>query len=249
MKFWFSTLEFSKLQIFSLIWQSILKILKLLQKPARWKWSFCPPGKGLQGPSLMGHKSKRANCIRLKICILYTQTKINQWEIFQKNLRWWVTWVGWLDMELPELQRQTFDSYFWSCTEHKFFYRCYVMIDHHVNHIFYIFLLPLSSIASSGCHPIFTTDCTQKCEDKVKAKKFLFEIKRVSYSLVSYFLKLGIWLWTECVRLCIWNIILLLLTHFCFWVLQLITQALNVLVVHLHKPVIQKVNINHWGEP
>ena len=49
-----------------------------------------------------------------------------------------------------------------------------------------------------------------------------------SYSLVSYFQKLGILLWTEYVCLCMWNISLLLLTWFCSWVLQLITQVLNV---------------------
>ena len=65
------------------------------------------------------------------------------------------------------------------------------MIDHHVIHIFYIALLPLSGIASSGFHPIFTIDSVRKCELKV-IKGFLFEVKRFSYSLVSYFLKLAI---------------------------------------------------------
>ena len=51
-----------------------------------------------------------------------------------------------------------------SCTEHKSSYSCYVMIDHHVIHLFYIFLLPLSSIRSSGFHPIFTIDNMRKCE-------------------------------------------------------------------------------------
>ena len=32
------------------------------------------------------------------------------------------------------------------------------MTDHHVIQIFYILLLPLSSIASSGFHPIFVID-------------------------------------------------------------------------------------------
>ena len=50
-------------------------------------------------------------------------------------------------------------------------------------------------------------------------------------------MKLGIWLWTECVCLCIWNISLLLLIWFCSWVLQHIAQLLNVLVVSLCKPV------------
>ena len=54
---------------------------------------------------------------------------------------------------------------------------------------------------------------------------------------------MGIWLWTECVCLCIWNISLLLLTCFCFWILELITQVLDVLVVSLCKPVIHKLKI------
>ena len=35
-------------------------------------------------------------------------------------------------------------------------------------------MLPLSSIASSGFHPIFTMDSMQKCEHKVKGKKIGF---------------------------------------------------------------------------
>ena len=80
-------------------------------------------------------------------------------------------------------------------------------------------LLPLSSIFSSGFHPIFTIDGMQKWEHRGKGKSFLFEVNRASYYIVSYFLKLGIWLWTECVCLCIPNIGLLLLTCFCSWVL------------------------------
>ena len=88
--FWFSTLKFSKLQIFSSIWQSILKML--------------PPSKDLQGPSLTGLKSNLSTiCIRLKTCILYTHTKVFQSLLkILENLRWWVTWIGWLDMELPK---------------------------------------------------------------------------------------------------------------------------------------------------
>ena len=79
----------------------------------------------------------------------------------------------------------------------------------------------------------------------------------ISYSSVSYILKLGISLWIEYVCLYIWNISLLLLTCFCSWVLQLITQVL-MLVVSLCKPVICKLKIlgvgnlhiiNQWGEP
>ena len=60
---------------------------------------------------------------------------------------------------LNELQKQPFYSYLGSCKEHKFSYSCYVMIDHHVIHIFYIFLLPLISIAYS--------DSIYDCELKV----------------------------------------------------------------------------------
>ena len=38
-------------------------------------------------------------------------------------------------------------------------------------HIFYIFLLPLSTITSSGFHPIFTVEIMQKCEDKIEGKR------------------------------------------------------------------------------
>ena len=92
---------------------------------------------------------------------------------------------------------------------------------------------------------------------RLKAKDFLYEVKRVSYSLVSYFLKLGIWLWPECVCLCIWNISLVLLACFCLWVLQLTTQVLHLLVVSLCRPVIHKLKplgrgnwniLNQWAE-
>ena len=92
---------------------------------------------------------------------------------------------------------------------------------------------------------------------RLKAKDFLYEVKRVSYSLVSYFLKLGIWLWPECVCLCIWNISLVLLACFCLWVLQLTTQVLHMLVVSLCRPVIHKLKplsrgnwniLNQWAE-
>ena len=51
------------------------------------------------------------------------------------------------------------------------------MIDHHVIQIFYILLLPLSSIAFSGFHPIFVIDSLQKCEFKVKGKRYFASIK------------------------------------------------------------------------
>ena len=76
---------------------------------------------------------------------------------------------------------------------------------------------------------------------RLKAKDCLLEVKTASYSLVSYFLQLGIWF-----CLCIWNISLLLLTCFRSRVLQLITQVLNVLVVSLCRSVIQKLKI--WGQ-
>ena len=134
-----------------------------------------------------------------------------------------------------------------SCTEYKFFYSCHVMIDHHVTLIFCIFLLSLSSTASSGFHPIFTIDSMQKCEHKVKGKRFSFWSKE-SFLFLSYFQKLGIWLWTECVCLCISNISLLLLTCSSSWVLLLITQVLNLLVVNLCKPVIHKLKILGGGK-
>ena len=65
---------------------------------------------------------------------------------------------------------------------------------------FISFLLLFSSTTSSGFRPIFT----------LHNMDFLFEIKIVSYSLVNYFLVLGIQLQTGRVCLCIWNINLLL---------------------------------------
>ena len=81
-KFSLSTLKFSKLQI----WQSVFKISQFLQNTAKQKLSFCPLSKGLQESSLMGHKSKSTNWIRLKICILYTHTKVNHWLYFTQYL-------------------------------------------------------------------------------------------------------------------------------------------------------------------
>ena len=54
-------------------------------------------------------------------------------------------------------------------------------------------------------------------------------------------------MWTECVYLCIWNISLLLLTCSFSWVLKLITQVRNVLMVSLCKSVIQKLKILSGG--
>ena len=79
-----------------------------------------------------------------------------------------------------------------SCVEHKFSYNFYVMIDYHVAHIFFIFLIALSSIVSAGSHPIFAIDRCKNVSIRLKAKDFLFEVKTVSYSLVGYFLVLGI---------------------------------------------------------
>ena len=87
---------------------------------------------------------------------------------------------------------------------------------------FISFLLLFSSTTSSGFRPIFTIHNMEKCEHTVekwiceglKAKDFLFEIKIVSYSLVNYFLVLGIRLQTGRVCLCIWNISFLLLRYF-----------------------------------
>ena len=130
---------------------------------------------------------------------------------------------------LNQLQKITFpDPHF---TEHSFFYSCchillqlHVTTDHHVIHIFYIFLGSFSS-TSSGFHPVFTIHIMEKYEKwisgRLKAKDFLFDIKIVFYSLVNYFLLLGIQLQTWHVYLCIWNISLLLLRYFCSWKLQL----------------------------
>ena len=55
------------------------------------------------------------------------------------------------------------------------------MIDYHVIHIFYIFLLPLSSIVYSGFHPILLY---MVCKNvSIRAKDFLFEVKTVFYSV------------------------------------------------------------------
>ena len=64
-------------------------------------------------------------------------------------------------------------SYLGSGTEHKISYSCYVIIDYHMIHICYILLLPISIIASSDFHPIFTIDNMQKCESKVKGNQYL----------------------------------------------------------------------------
>ena len=105
-----------------------------------------------------------------------------------------VQWAG--QLFLNELQKYPFHSYLGSCIEYNFSYSCYVIIDYHVIHIFYIFLLLLSSIAFSGFHPIFTIYSMQKCEHNAKGKRFSVWSKE-SFLILSYFLKLGIWLWTE----------------------------------------------------
>ena len=67
---------------------------------------------------------------------------------------------------------QCFPLLLGSCTQHKFSYSCYVIIDYHMIHIFYIFLLPVGSVALSGFRLVFTIDSMQKCEHKVKGKRF-----------------------------------------------------------------------------
>ena len=67
---------------------------------------------------------------------------------------------------LNELEIQPFHS-FWSHIQNN----CSVMIDHCVIHIFYIFLLPLD-LASLVFYPIFIIERMQKCEHKLKGKKF-----------------------------------------------------------------------------
>ena len=60
----------------------------------------------------------------------------------------------------------------------------------------------LSSVASSGFRLIFTIDSVQKCKHKFKQEIFSVWSKEI-FLFLSYFLKLGIWLWTECVCLCV----------------------------------------------
>ena len=56
---------------------------------------------------------------------------------------------------------------------------------------FLIFLLFLSSIASSGFNPIFTLESVQKCEHKIKGKRF-FVWNKESFLFLSYlFLEIG----------------------------------------------------------
>ena len=92
---------------------------------------------------------------------------------------------------------------------------------------FISFLLLFSSTTSSGFRPIFTLHKIEKCEhtfeisERLKAKDFLFQIKIVSYSLVNYFLVLGIHLQIGCVCFCIWNISLFLFSYFSSRELQL----------------------------
>ena len=68
---------------------------------------------------------------------------------------------------------------------------CYVMIDHHVIQIFYILLLPLTSIASSGFHRIFVIDSIQKCEYRFKDKRFSVWIKECFLFLSKLFSEVG----------------------------------------------------------
>ena len=96
----FNFAKFGKMQIFSLFLQSIPKILQFVCKITSRRWSFSPLGKNLYGLSLEGHKPKSIHCIRLHICVLSTHTKVKHWQKFQKNVRWLVTWVGWLEVGL-----------------------------------------------------------------------------------------------------------------------------------------------------
>ena len=110
-------------------------------------------------------------------------------------------------------------------TGHKCSYSCYVMTDHHAILFFISILLLFSSTTSADFHPIFTIHNMEKCEhtfekhtsERLKTNDFPFEIKTVTYSLVNYFLVLGIWLQTGHVYLRIWYISLLLLSCFCSW--------------------------------
>ena len=111
----------------------------------------------------------------------------------------------------------------------------------------FLYLLATSkqqSILRLPSYFYYAKDSMQKYEHKVKGKRFSVWSK-------ESFLKMGICLWTECVCLCVWNISLLLLTCFCWWVLQVMREDnlwityeyFNVLVVSLSKPVVYKLNI------
>ena len=75
--------------------------------------------------------------------------------------------------------------------QNKLSYSCFVMIDCHVIHVFYIFLLPLGSIASSDLHPIFAIDRMQKCEHKAKGKRFSIWRKESFLFLSQLFPEVG----------------------------------------------------------
>ena len=108
----------------------------------------------------------------------------------------------------------------------------------------FIYFLPLFiSTTSSGFHLIFTIQNMDKCEDtfekqiseRLKDKEFMFEIKTVSYSLVNFFLVLGIRLNPGRVCLCIWNRYLLLVSCFCFWQSKLFNCLRSIFANQLYK--------------
>ena len=82
----------------------------------------------------------------------------------------WGTYRGWLIFLMSF--KNNLSILTWGHVQNIILYSYYVIIDHHVIHDFYIFLLPLSRIASSWFPPIFTIGSMQKYEHKVKGKRF-----------------------------------------------------------------------------
>ena len=126
-----------------------------------------------------------------------------------------------------------------SCAEDKFSCSCYLMIYHHLIHIF-LYLLASFKQHSILRLPFFTIDSMQKCEHKVKGKRFSVWSKRDCYSLWAIS-----WGW---VNYCELNAFVYLKYRFastclCFWVSQFIAQALNLLMVSLCKPVKHKLKL------
>ena len=111
---------------------------------------------------------------------------------------------------------------------------------------FFILLLPLSSIASSGLHSHFIIDSMQKCEHKVKSKWFSVWIKEIFLFLSHLF--------PEVVYMIVnWKCLFVYFQYnfsstylFLFVSIKLVTQMLNVLVVSLCKSVIHKLKMLGW---
>ena len=85
---------------------------------------------------------------------------------------------------LNKLQKWHFHSYLGSCAEHKFSYSCSLMIYHHVIHIF-LYLLAFNQHSILRLPSFFAIDSMQKCEHKVKGKRFSVWSKRDCYSILA----------------------------------------------------------------